>query len=111
VVRPCHCLAIGHGTPPQSLPWGSPDPLLASLRRLPMRSLWLGRSDRMGGTTAICCIQLCVLSSTSSGSAGMVLCAADPGYRNAVGCFAEGASLSGYSSSATIRCFARALDA
>jgi hypothetical protein len=41
----------------------------------------------------------------------MVLCAADPGYSNGVGRFAEEASLSGYSSSATIRCFARSLDA
>jgi hypothetical protein len=69
------------GTMPLSLQWGGADPLLASLRRLPVVGLFAPPPQRPHwGTTGIYRIQLCCLPSRSTDSADAVLLDADLGY-------------------------------
>jgi hypothetical protein len=70
------------GTPPLYLQWGNADPLLASLRRLPLVGRLAPSPQRPHwGPPAVYRIQLCCPPVTSSGSADVVLLDADPDYR------------------------------
>jgi hypothetical protein len=65
-----------------SLRWGSPDPLLASLRRLPFAGRLVPAPQRpRWGTLAVYRIQLDGLSGRSPDRMEVVLLDADPGYR------------------------------
>ena len=69
-------------TMPLSLQWGSPDPLLASSRRLPVVGRLVPPPQRPHwGTLAVYRIHLDGLSGRSPASMEVVLLDADPGYR------------------------------
>ena len=69
-------------TMPLSLQWGSPDPLLASWRRLPVVGRLVPPPQRPHwGTLAVYRIHLDGLSGRSPASMEVVLLDADPGYR------------------------------
>ena len=64
------------------LRWGSPDPLLATLRRLPVVGRFMPRPQLpLVGMPGIYRVRLCCLPDWSTRSADVALVDADPGYR------------------------------